>query len=97
MRKIESFIRDVEKDLLRMAEVRTSKAKDGLEKQAAIKSELELIREISDRNHDALKAIEDNTREKARQELTGEGRKNARNQAKDAAVENAKVNNRIRA
>ena len=87
----------VEAFMLKVAQERTKNAKEGLDKQEALKDELELIRQIQDKNHAALEAIEGNTRERERNDLTGAGRKARRNAEHDAEVENKKLEGRIRA
>lgn len=96
IRSINSEIKKSQRELLRNAEMRSKVAKDGLEKQASLQDQLSLIRQIEDHNRATLDKIEGNTRERERNDLTGEGRARRRNEEKERRVENQKLENRIR-
>lgn len=88
-------LKSIEKSIMAMNALRTKKADDGLEKQAAIENELHFIHQIADRTRAAIDQIESNTRRREAGQLTGEGRAAARNAAKEERVENARLNRRI--
>ena len=94
---IQTILQRAQKDLLRAAEARAKLSKDGIEKQAALADQLDMIRQIEDNNKDTLRNIESNTRQRERNDLTGEGRKRRRNEEKDRNEENQRLERRIRA
>lgn len=67
-------LKEIEKSLMSLNELRTRKADEGLAKQEAIENELQFIHQIEDRTRAAIEQIEQNTRTNAEQNLTGEGR-----------------------
>ena len=94
---MQTILQRAQKDLLRAAEARAKLSKDGIEKQAALADQLDMIRQIEDNNKDTLRNIESNTRQRERNDLTGEGRKRRRNEEKDRNEENQRLERRIRA
>lgn len=80
--------------MLQVAEDRMKYERDGLGKQAVMQEQLNLIRQIEERNNQALEGLKRDNLERARADLTGEGRSARRNAERDRDLENQKVKRR---